>query len=176
MGRKSDFADAILSLGQLEFEKGKISMSFGTSKESPEGHKYHSSTSEGHFSSAIDFFKQSLDLLSTEAEAEAENGQAASEEPPKEGNNNQAGNNGEVSHDSNLKAQAQVMWGNALYELSQCFATAKKDWKPTLTLAVDKFKEAKCRSEEVRSALEMHCEKIDAEDLKVYMKDFVDEE
>jgi hypothetical protein len=169
--RKPDFADSILSLGQLEFEKGKISMSFGTSKESPEGHKYHSSTSEGHFSSAIDFFKQSLDLLSTETETE--NSQAASEEPPKEGNNNQAGNNAEVSHDSNLKAQAQVMWGNALYELSQCFASSDKEWNATLQQAIEKFKDAKCRTEEVSNALQMHC-KADEIDKEAIMKGFGD--
>lgn len=163
--RKSDFADAILSLGQLEFEKGKISMSFGTSKESPEGHKYHSSTSEGHFSSAIDFFKQSLDLLSTESEAEP---------PAKE--SDAAGDsqgNADVSHDSNLQAQAQVMWGNALYELSQCFASSDKEWNPTLQQAIEKFKDAKCRTEEVSNALQMHC-KSDEIDKETIMKGFGD--
>ncbi|QDZ19560.1 TPR repeat domain-containing protein [Chloropicon primus] len=155
--RKGDFADAVLSLGQLEFEKGKISTSFGV----PEGHKYYSAHAEGYFLDSIEFFKQSLSLLDESGPSEEEA---------------KGGKDGGEKSEASLKAQAQVMWGNALYELSQCFATAKKDWKPTLTQAVDKFKEAKCRSEEVRSALDMHCEKIDAEDVKVYMKDFVDEE
>ena len=43
LGRRPDFADAVLSLGQLEFEKGKISCSFGA----PEGHEYHADRAEG---------------------------------------------------------------------------------------------------------------------------------
>jgi len=134
--RKADFADAILSLGQLEFEKGKISTSFGV----PEGHKYHVSRAEEYFLRSIDFFKDSLGLLKEGGEKEKEEGAAPGAEDQ-----------------ANVKAQAKVMWGNALYELSQVFAQGDKDWKPVLTEAIDKFKEAKCQKEEVTNALKMHC-------------------
>ncbi len=178
--RKADFADAILSLGQLEFEKGKISMSFGV----PEGHKYHESTAETHFLSSIAFFKQTLDLLPAEepepekpAEAEGkQQQQQEQEQEEEEGAKGEAAaaagaGAGEVSHDANLQAQAKVMWGNALYELSQCFANADKEWNPTLVKAVEKFKEAKCRAEEVGNALEMHCQ-AKAIDKERFMRDF----
>ncbi len=162
--RKSDFADAILSLGQLEFEKGKISMSFGV----PEGHKYHFNEAEGHFLASIDFFKESLDLLPAATEEDTEVDAKKAEEKEKNASSEEENN---VAHDANLDAQAQVMWGNALYELSQCYATAEKEWKPMLGRAIEKFKDAKCKSDEVNNALQMHC-KADEIDKDAYMKDF----
>ena len=89
---------------------------------------------------SIDFFKDSLGLLKDVGEKEKE----ASAAPGAE-------------DQANVKAQAKVMWGNALYELSQVFAQGDKDWKPVLSEAIDKFKEAKCQKEEVTNALKMHC-------------------
>ena len=87
---------------------------------------------------------------------------------------------GEAPADSNTKAQALVMWGNALYELSQCAASDEtglggngkgkgkgegeregEGWRATLESALVKFKEAKCRTEEVTNALQMHCKAKD---------------
>jgi len=154
LSRKADFADAVLALGQLAFEKGKISMS----TKLPDEHKYHSSKSEAFFESSIEFFKDSLGLLPAESEGEGE----------AEAKDN--GSDTNASHDVGIRAQAQVMWGNALYELSQCFASddsKQGKWKPLLEGALEKFKDAKCRGEEVSNALQMHCksEEIDKDKL-----------
>ena len=152
LGRRPDFADAVLSLGQLEFEKGKISCSFGA----PEGHEYHADRAEGRFLSSIEKFKEALELVPPSPEGE----QAAE------------GDQGEGSPQV-TRAQALVMWGNALYEMSQILAGAKKEWKPTLELAVAKFVDAKCRREEVSAALEQHvgAGEIEKEKEK-YLKNF----
>ena len=150
LGRRPDFADAVLSLGQLEFEKGKISCSFVA----PEGHEYHADRAEGRFLSSIEKFKEALELVPPSPEGE----QAAE------------GDQGEGSPQV-TRAQALVMWGNALYEMSQILAGAKKEWKPTLELAVAKFVDAKCRREEVSAALEQHVGAGEIEKEK-YLKEF----
>merc|ERR1712176_1528856 len=81
----------------------------------------------------------------------------------------------ENSHFSNLRAQALVMWGNALYELSQCYASRSESadkWKPLLEEALNKFRDAKCRPEEVQNALRMHSkiEEIDEENIMKHFK------
>ena len=50
-------------------------------------------------------------------------------------------------------------------------AGAKKEWKPTLELAVAKFVDAKCRREEVSAALEQHVGAGEIEKEK-YLKEF----
>ena len=59
LDRNGDFSDAILALGQLEFEKGKISMS----AHMPMGHPYHISHAKAYFDKAISFFVSTLEKL-----------------------------------------------------------------------------------------------------------------
>ena len=149
LGRRPDFADAVLSLSQLEFEKGRSAARLGRRRGT-------GTTPTG---------PREVPVLDREVQ------EALELVPPSpEGEQAAEGDQGEGSPQV-TRAQALVMWGNALYEMSQILAGAKKEWKPTLELAVAKFVDAKCRREEVSAALEQHVGAGEIEKEK-YLKEF----
>ena len=129
--RKGDFADAVLALGQLEFERGKM-----------EGdHKY--------FEHSIEYFKKAMDLSDENADLKAQ---------VRSSKQHSVLCTADSPVHSLFSHQAQVMWGNGLYEMSQL---TDDGWRETLGVAVEKFKIAKCAEDEVKNALTMHSKAAD---------------
>lgn len=87
-----------------------------------------------------------------EGEGAKANGVESAPEAPKE-------KDGKSSSDMSLRSQAQIMYGNILYEWSQLLAAVAREWRPALDEAVSQFTAAGCSPADIRNALKNHTQK-----------------
>ncbi|BDA44746.1 probable protein CLMP1 [Coccomyxa sp. Obi] len=175
---KADYYDAFVSLGNLDFERGKLALGLAIppptpSEEPAEGAEKKSEAELQAAQEATNkeqqaVLKAALGKITAEKLKVAQpffdrtwaKFQEALDQLPEEdkGKKLKPVQEGQpVEDENNPWAHCMVMWGNLLYEASQMYAAAgRDDWKATLDQAVENFRAAGCPENDIRAALGNH--------------------
>ncbi|EIE21525.1 hypothetical protein COCSUDRAFT_66932 [Coccomyxa subellipsoidea C-169] len=175
---KSDYYDAYVSLGNLDFERGKLALGLAVpppqpAEEPAEGAEKKSEAevqaaqeaankqqqaalkaalakiTDAKLKAAQPYFERTWAKFQEALDQLPEADKGKKLKPVQEGQ--------PVEDENNPWAHCMVMWGNLLYEASQMYAAAgRADWKATLDQAVDNFRAAGCPENDIRAALGNH--------------------
>ncbi|KAH7279809.1 hypothetical protein KP509_37G038400 [Ceratopteris richardii] len=156
---KPDFCDAMLSLGQMDFENAKLHWSLAIAKQID--------LTNWDSAKMLSLFHRAEETLQRAAEA-LKNQECLSKGPVEfdvqvsnvsksvsrtDANHRQS----TVEQDLALKSQVYLFWGNILYEHSQVvFRLGLPSWKGLLNEALEKFEAAGASSVDISTAAENH--------------------
>lgn len=146
LGVKPDFQDAVLGIGQVYFEEAKLKQTeiLAKGEKQPEKEKLQEAEADINalFEKAIQKFKEAIAL---------DNAGSSAEEAKENGSGEDA-----KAEDPSVASHGLVMWGNVLYEQSQIQGILGKEWKGLFEAAIEKFKEAGCDQNDIKSAIDNH--------------------
>ncbi|KAH7388318.1 hypothetical protein KP509_16G069700 [Ceratopteris richardii] len=159
---KPDFCDAMLSLGQKDFESAKLHWSLAIAKQI-DLTSWDSTEMLKLFEQAEQTMQRASEFLSKQGHhckdvEYSANGKITTDDATclkdsREANQRQS----TFEQDIALKSQVYLFWGNILYEHSQVvFRLGLPEWKELLNASVEKFQAAGASPFDISTALEKH--------------------